>query len=164
MLKVNFEVMANHNYRKLEIYRRSKTLAVDILKRTKGKKPFRVFEQIMASALSVPSNIAEGATRLGQKEFIRFLNYSQGSASELLTQLEIILEAECIQHEFGKKLLDEALELEQMLESFIRVQRNQLTKPLLLIIPSSIYTNPFKKPNKSKKSNQSKKVYLVEQV
>jgi four helix bundle protein len=41
------------------------------------------------SAVSIPSNIAEGAARQGDKEFIQFLYMALGSASELDTQLEI---------------------------------------------------------------------------
>ena len=43
------------------------------------------------SALSVPSNIAEGAGRNTKKEFVNFLHISQGSLSELDTQLELSL-------------------------------------------------------------------------
>jgi four helix bundle protein len=41
------------------------------------------------SAISIPSNIAEGAGRSSGKEFARFLEYSLGSAYELETQLII---------------------------------------------------------------------------
>ena len=41
------------------------------------------------AAVSVPSNLAEGAARRGSKEFKQFLNIAQGSLSELDTQLEL---------------------------------------------------------------------------
>ncbi|MBI1222306.1 MAG: four helix bundle protein [Bacteroidetes bacterium] len=118
--------MKLHNFRKLEIYQRSQTLAVNILLETKGKRPYKVFDQLVGSALSVPSNIAEGSVRGSQKEFIRFLNYSWGSLTELITQLEIILKSQLIDQELGNLLLTESLKIEQMLESFIRVQLNNM--------------------------------------
>jgi len=39
------------------------------------------------AAVSIPSNIAEGAARTGQKEFAQFVNIASGSLSELETQL-----------------------------------------------------------------------------
>lgn len=46
--------------------------------------------QIRRVAVSVPSNLAEGAARKGNKEFKQFLNIAQGSLSELDTQVELV--------------------------------------------------------------------------
>ncbi len=48
--------------------------------------------QIRRAAISIPSNIAEGAARQTKKEFIQFLHVAQGSLSELDTQINISLE------------------------------------------------------------------------
>jgi len=50
---------------------------------------FGIVNQINRSAISVPSNIAEGAGRLSQKEFVQFLGYAIASSFELETQLII---------------------------------------------------------------------------
>jgi len=48
--------------------------------------------QLRRSAVSIPSNIAEGAARRGRREFSQFLNIAMGSISELETQLLIAVD------------------------------------------------------------------------
>ena len=52
---------------------------------------FWITGQMRKCALSIPSNIAEGAARGSRKEFIRFLRIAAGSASELDTQLVVAI-------------------------------------------------------------------------
>lgn len=50
---------------------------------------FGLSSQITRSAVSIPSNIAEGASRVSEKDFARFLEISLGSSFELETQVRI---------------------------------------------------------------------------
>lgn len=61
--------------------------------------------QIRRSAVSVPSNVAEGAARTGRKEFAYFLSCARGSVAELETQLLIAVDLGYIRPD------DEAFEL-----------------------------------------------------
>lgn len=53
---------------------------------------YALTSQMRRAAVSIPSNIAEGAARTGDKEFLQFLSISRGSLSELETQLIIAKE------------------------------------------------------------------------
>lgn len=70
----------------------SRKLATDVYKLTKNfpkEEIFGLTAQIRRCAVSIPSNIAEGAARSGPREFAQFLSIARGSASELDTQLLI---------------------------------------------------------------------------
>ena len=76
----------------LEAWKLSRKLATDVYKLTKNfpkEEMFGLTAQIRRCAVSIPSNIAEGAARSGPKEFAQFLSIARGSASELDTQLLI---------------------------------------------------------------------------
>ena len=80
---------ATRNFEGLAVWERSKTIAVEVCRASSTCKNRGFRDQIMRSAVSVPSNIAEGAERNGTKEFILFLGYAKGSLGELRTQIMI---------------------------------------------------------------------------
>ena len=77
-------------YRDLKVWQASMQLAGDIYRLSAQFPKFEVYglaSQIQRSAVSVPSNIAEGHGRNSPKEFYHFLGIAAGSLSELETQL-----------------------------------------------------------------------------
>ena len=76
----------------LNVWKESVKLSVKIYKSLKNCKDFGLRDQLQRSAVSIPSNIAEGFDRKGNKEFIQFLYIAKGSCSELRTQLYIAVE------------------------------------------------------------------------
>ena len=62
----------------LEVRKRSVRLCADIYKPFKHSKDFGFKDQITRSALSIPSNIAEGYERESNKEIANFLDYAKG--------------------------------------------------------------------------------------
>jgi len=79
-------------HKDLEVWKNSIKLVTDVYKISEGFPKCEVFglmSQIRRAAVSIPSNIAEGAARSHDKEFIQFLYISIGSLSEVETQLII---------------------------------------------------------------------------
>jgi len=73
---------------------------------------FGLTGQLRRAAISIPSNIAEGAARSGEKEFAYFLSVARGSLSELETQLIIASDLNYISaHDPVFDLLDRASRL-----------------------------------------------------
>ena len=80
------------NHKDLNVWKKSIDLVDIIYKMTKSfpkEELYCLTSQIRRSAISVPSNIAEGAARSSKKEFIQFLYIALGSLSELETQIII---------------------------------------------------------------------------
>ena len=79
-------------HRNLDVWKRAMGLAKKVYRAT-GRFPaseqFGLTSQMKRAAISIPSNLAEGAARTGRKEFLQFINIAQGSASELDTQVEL---------------------------------------------------------------------------
>lgn len=81
-----------HNFRKLEVWKRSRHFVAQIYGATNNfpsEEIFGLTRQIRRASISIPSNIAEGCVRGTDAELLRFCGISQGSAYELETQLFI---------------------------------------------------------------------------
>ena len=80
------------NHKELDVWKQSIKLVIKIYKATETfpvSKEYGLKSQLRKSAVSVPSNLAEGSARGTDKELIHFLNISLGSLSEIETQLII---------------------------------------------------------------------------
>ncbi|HDH08779.1 MAG TPA: four helix bundle protein [Gammaproteobacteria bacterium] len=71
--------------------------------------------QMRRAAISVPSNLAEGAARKGNKEFKQFLNIAQGSLSELDIQVELAHMLAYMSSERYSELMSKMTEISKML-------------------------------------------------
>lgn len=78
-----------HNYQKLTIWKDALEYCIEVINQSKSMRNFSLKDQMTRSAISVPSNIAEGCERQTVKEFQRFLRIAAGSSGELRTQLQI---------------------------------------------------------------------------
>ena len=120
-------------HKDLEVWKRSIDLVVEIYSLTKklpSEEKFGLISQMKRSAVSVPSNIAEGAGRSSTKEFIRFLDIANGSLSELETQLIIVSRLNLYETEemINSKIVYIRKMLYRLKESLIRkLQNNSIT-------------------------------------
>jgi four helix bundle protein len=83
--------------------------------------------QIRRSAVSIPSNIAEGSARGSTKEFVRFVNIALGSLAELETQLLIAVELKYLESEPLQFIFKET----DILGKMLRKLQHRLTDRLL---------------------------------
>ena len=107
--------MAYHSFEDLEVWQRGCRLAVDIFKAFADCKSTNLRDQIERAALSVPSNIAEGAERGGVKDFSQFLKIAKGSSGELRTQLYIARKLNLLDTSLTRQLVNESKEISAML-------------------------------------------------
>lgn len=73
-------------------------LLYDFTSKLPESEKYGLCSQMKRAAVSVPSNIAEGAGRSSRKDYLRFLYISQGSLSELNTQYQICLRLDLCNH------------------------------------------------------------------
>lgn len=83
------------SYKELTVWQRAKQLAIAVYVLTEGFPKDEVYgltSQMRRSAVSIPSNIAEGRMRGTKKDFLSFLRIAYGPGAELETQIEIAKE------------------------------------------------------------------------
>lgn len=110
-----------HNLKELKIWNKAIDLAVDVYKATSNSptdERYGLTSQSRRAAVSIPSNIAEGAGRNSNKEFSHFLGIANGSSYELQTQLVISNRLDLLNEDVLNKLLNEINELQKMNYSF----------------------------------------------
>lgn len=113
-------------FENLEVWKRGCRLVAAIYNAFTGCKDYGYKDQVTRAALSIPSNIAEGAERKSYREFIRFLYIAKGSAGELRTQLYIAPVIGLISQEVSRKLVSETKEVSMMLQGLIEsIEKNQ---------------------------------------
>jgi len=118
-------------HKNLEVWQLSVALATFVYQITETfpkSEIYGITSQMRRAAVSIPSNIAEGAARFSSKEFAQFLNIAGGSLSELDTQIEIAYNLKYINIE-QREELDRRIEVISIkLAALISVIRKQIMK------------------------------------
>ena len=108
-----------YQFENFEVWKMSCRLTVELYKELRNCKDYALKDQMTRAAVSIPSNIAEGAERRTKKEFINFLSISKGSAAELRTQIYIASKIGILSPAVSKHFTDELKLISAMLHKLI---------------------------------------------
>lgn len=114
-----------HNFRDLIVWQKARFLVKDIYNLVSNfpiDEKFGLTSQIKRAVISISSNIAEGAGRDSDKDFIRFLDMANGSTFELETQLYLAFDLNFINKTDLEIILGQVIEIEKLIYGF----RNKL--------------------------------------
>ncbi|MBB6682230.1 four helix bundle protein [Aequorivita sp. 609] len=112
-----------HNFQELKIWQKSMDIAEQTYRITTKfpkEEKYGLTSQVRRSAISVPSNIAEGAGRNTDGEFKNFLGIANGSSNELFTQLVLSHRLELVSENTVKPILNELIEIQKMNYTLIK--------------------------------------------
>jgi four helix bundle protein len=107
------------SFEDLEVWKRACQLAVRIYERLRICREFGLRDQMQRAAVSIASNIAEGAER-GGSDFIRFLTIGRGSAAELRTQCYLACKIGLLTTDQMNPLVAELKQISKMLTGLAR--------------------------------------------
>lgn len=114
------------SFEDLEVWQRSCTLAVRVYEVVKGCRDFGLRDQMTRAAVSIASNIAEGAERDSVLEYIHFLHIAKGSAAELRTQLIIAFRIGVIPEDEKQALSGELIMISKQLHGLITYLKTKI--------------------------------------
>lgn len=124
-------------HKDLDVWKKAMDLAAQVYSLTARfpkEELYGLTSQIRRSAVSIPSNIAEGAARHSQKEFIQFLHIASGSVAELETQLLLAIQLGLLS---GDHIISHVEEVRKLLLGLLRsLKKKPITHHSSLITSS----------------------------
>lgn len=106
----------SRNFEELEAWKKSCQITIDLYDKLESCNDYDLKDQMTRAAVSKASNIAEGAERRTQKDFLRFLDIAKVSAAELRTQLYIASKLNTISGDQTKSLIAEIKTISRMIQ------------------------------------------------
>jgi four helix bundle protein len=116
------------SYRDLSAWKAAKALAVEVYRAVHAaavRNDFALVDQLRRAAISVPSNIADGAGRGTNQDALRFLYIARGSLCELRTQVEVMQEVGLLDARICESLLGRAEEAGRLLGGLVRFRASR---------------------------------------
>ncbi|MBD5263471.1 MAG: four helix bundle protein [Bacteroides sp.] len=120
--------MQTSDYKDLRVWQKSMDLVVDIYKllnHLPQEERYALSDQIRRSAVSIPSNIAEGQARNTAKEFSHFLSISRGSLAELETQLILCIRLQYLNDMCLTDIFERMKHIDKMLSGLMNSLKNK---------------------------------------
>ncbi len=111
------------DFKQLKVWQKAHQLVLQAYRQTRDfpqEERFGLTSHLLKSAVSVPSNIAEGCGRESDREFARFLSIAAGSASETEYQLLLARDLAYLSPEHHQGLDSQVNEVKRMLNAFIQ--------------------------------------------
>jgi four helix bundle protein len=106
----------------LDVWQEGLALSTELYRQLSDCKDFGLRDQMQRSAVSIPSNIAEGFDRNSNKEYIRFLYIARGSCAELRTQLYIARQIGLFKSEDSETYIEKTRKISAMLYKLIQTR------------------------------------------
>ena len=113
----------------LDSWQKSHELVLDIYKKTDDfpkKEQYSLADQLRRAAVSITSNVAEGSSRYGYADKIRFYYMARGSISEVQNQLIIAKDLKYIEKKDFEGLFIQTIEANKLINGLIRSCKNNL--------------------------------------
>jgi four helix bundle protein len=110
--------MGVKSYRELIVWQKAMDLAETVYRLTSGfpkEETYGLRRQVRRSAVSVPSNVAEGQGRRSTPDFLHFLSIARGSLCEMETQVLLAERLGYVNRHDGSRLLDQAAEVGRLI-------------------------------------------------
>lgn len=117
------------NYKNYNVWKKSQELVINIYKTTKNfpkSEQYNLTSQMNRACISIPTNIAEGCGRKTEKELVRFLYFSSGSAHELDYLILISKDLGFVDKKQAELLSNEINEIKRMLASLIKTIKKSI--------------------------------------
>ncbi|MFS4469725.1 four helix bundle protein [Maribacter sp. 2210JD10-5] len=116
------------NFRELEVWKDARKLVKEVYILSKllpESEKFGLISQINRCVVSIPANIAEGSAKYSQKDFVRFLQISLGSAYELESHLILCGDLEFVSNEKISEIIRKTQVLQKRIASLIKYNNSK---------------------------------------
>ncbi|MBI9055730.1 MAG: four helix bundle protein [Bacteroidales bacterium] len=110
------------DFKKLNVWQKSMELVTSVYKISRDfpiEEKYGLTSQITRSAVSIPSNIAEGSSRFSERDYFRFLEIALGSVFEFETQLMIANNLEFSNEKVFLELLEQTKRIQKMISGLM---------------------------------------------